>query len=207
MTIEMEKIIKEVLYRLGQLKKVVVIDTLDYSEELLSILEESYYLEHVATVEVLLKNYRLNAQVKPWIYIPQLSCCEMMQVATGVGGSQIAEVLSGLLLRGFEVRVQYDCVEFLNFEKRTSPLYNNHLMACDNILQSGLVIENYPDVQDESVSLPTSIVIHQKKLLDEKELMRYEKNGQYHIRVSNKVLITPLAQDYLRQSQITILRE
>lgn len=209
----MDTIVKKVLFQLGEINRALILDGLEYSSEILDALKKQYFIENAASIEELLK-LCMN-EIKPertFIIIPSLSCKVLMATYLGIGGDIISDALLVLLLRGIKVYVFEEAVELLSIQSPMTPLVIRHQEALKDLKQSGLsIITKEFSIQDnqkvcQMVKENSQIIRHMYKLLNEQHIRSYERSGECEVHIAKGTIITPLAQDYLRQSHVKIVK-
>lgn len=205
--IDMEIIVKHVLFRLGEIEKVVLLESLSYESDLIDDFETCSLITWVSDAKA------VHVESKTKVFLPHLSCKALMETFLGIGGQPVSDELLSLLLKGVPVHVKASSVELLTIGTPKMPLLQKYHEALNVLTESGLVIEEQHE--DKSISgcqssethCQKKVLKHSRKLLNEQDIKAYEKMNAMSIQVHQFAIITPLAQDYLRQSQLKVVRE
>ncbi len=203
-----EILVKHVLFRLGEIEKVVLLESLTYEKEKIDDLKSSYLVTWVPDAEA------VRVEPRNKVFLPSLSCKALMETFLGIGGQPVSDELLSLLLRGVPVHIKAGWVELLTIKTSKTPLLQKHYDALKVLTESGLVIEKQQEdherisvCQSTEAHCQGNVMQHTRKLLNEQHVRDYEQLGAAGIMVNQSAIITPLAQDYLRQSQLMIVRE
>ncbi|WP_147533473.1 hypothetical protein [Bacillus marasmi] len=186
--------------------------------ELEKILVDSYQL-HYFSEKNKMKYFEL-------IVIPHLTVTMLANLANGIGATDEEQFVLSNMLQGKRVVVLQDGVEYRDY-KGSSPVllyklyeeyerklkgYSVLFLQKDEVLEKReLHISEAPVVAAEAVVDSTRILSQsfslQKKLISEADLQKLYLQNIKEITVGKKCIITPLAQDFVRTHQITIIRE
>lgn len=195
-----EYIVKKVLFHLGEIQRVLLVEGFFYPNDEVQAYERTHLVERVPTVEAainFLEAGELGSRTQVWL--PDLSCRSMMASYMGVGGDETSNALLALLLRGHSVTFKVKHVELLGLEGPLNPLISKHHEALNTLMDSGLVIEGDKRLYKTQ--------FHPNRLLNEQHIKGYEREGCIEVHVLKETIVTPLAQDYLRQSPLRIIRK
>ncbi|GAB6106652.1 hypothetical protein [Fusibacter bizertensis] len=214
MDYEIEQIVKIVLYKLGQLKQTNIISTLNYPVDLKKQLEDAF---------VIIEQEKVSAcTLGTDIWIPELTCKQLMSIYQGIPSDHQSEIVVEALLKGYKVTVLSTSVELLQMASIKTPFTKRYFEALDLLEQSGLKIMKTVNTledamknvkkdaeitkQNDAVS-GEKVVDLEQKVLTESQLIHYI---QQHIEVVNikpTTIITPSAQDFIRQNPIRLNRK
>lgn len=197
---EIENIVNSVMFHLGKMPCLIMLEGFNYPEEEVLLYAKTHYIERTVTLEnaiAIFKSKCNEAQIMVWL--PELSCRSLMAASLGIGGDDISSALLSLLLRHVKVMIRTKHIELLNLEQTETPLIKKHHEALKLLMDSGLIV-----VGDMCIS---NTRIHPYRVLTEKQLKHYAQEGCLVIRLLKASIVTPLAQDYLLQSQLNIIRE
>lgn len=189
MNLEIDMIVKEVLFRLGHISKAYVIKGMEYQK---SDIENLGYIESIEFKETLEEGMVL--------WIPQLTGSQMMSIAAGISTDELSEWCLEALLKGVKVHVKKERVGF-DFECCVfSPLVKKHMEALEILIKSGLkIVEN---IQKGAVTK-----YYNGNLLCEKEVVGWTKDSVKEVVLSKGTLLTPAAADTLKSEQIKWRKE
>lgn len=208
---DIDIIVKKVLYHMGEIKKAVLLSPFEYSQHSVQILE-SDYMPEVLTLEEA-ENAVLKDRHNTLIFIPSLTSQEMMGIAAGTGGSPLMDVVIHLLLRNIKVHVLEGGELEQLLHQQVTPFIAKHLEAYGLLKASGLVIgqicptQGRTDKTYEEQGLEGVQRTHPNSLLHEGHVITYENDKVSQLTIKKGTIITPLAQDKLRKSTVSIMRE
>lgn len=189
MNLDIDGIVKEVLFRIGQIEKAHLIKGIDYPEE---DLKDFGYTKMVSEINEVERGCIL--------WIPALSSSQMMSIAAGVPIDLISDFSLKALLKGVKVYVKRGRMDF-DFELwEHSPLSKKHIQALELLKSSGLKI-----VEDEIKS--RDFKYYDKKILGEKEVLSWTKETIKEVILGENTILTPLGEDALRSKQIKWRKE
>lgn len=128
--------------------------------------------------------------------IPQLSCGDMAELASGQAKSLMTETVLQLLLKGTVVEVlDY---EYKSYENTASPGLYKLYMQHDSTLSSFGLTSFKPE--------PEPITRCWHKLIAEKDVELAAQKGANEMHVTKESVITPLAMEQAKLSQINIYK-
>lgn len=211
MDCEIDQIVKIVLYKLGQLKKVNIISNLNYPVALKNQLEEVFFIMAQETLA--------TCEVGTDIWIPELTCKQLMSIYQGIPSDSLSEIVIEALLKGYSIMVLTASVELLNIQSVRTPFRNRFFEALEMLEQSGLKIkekiedDNWEiDLKERRGAVQSQEVVSKcvdlnQKVLTESQLIHYHQQQIEVVNVNSNTIITPSAQDYLRQNPIRLNRK
>ncbi|GAU75885.1 hypothetical protein [Fusibacter sp. 3D3] len=211
MTYEIDQIVKRVLHKLGQLKKVNIISNLNYSVDLKNQLEQAFFIEEKAILD--------TGEKEIDVWIPELTCKQLMSVYQGLPVDALSEIVIEALLKGYKIVVLKASVELLNIQAVRTPFINRYFEALGILEQSGLNIKEKMDDDnlepvlkagrriDQSQEVVSKCVDLNQKVLTESQLIHYLGQNIEVVNVNSNAIITPSAQDFLRQNPIRLNRK
>lgn len=186
-------------------------------KELEQILVDSYQ-HHYFSEENRVKDYEMTV-------IPRLTVTMLSNLANGIGSNVKEQFVLSQLLQGKKVVILQNGVEYYRY-KSSSPvlLYKQYeeferkvkgygvlFLRNDELLgKKEMTAIEVPVVAEErmEVSAPSSRSFKlSKKLISEVDLQKLYLQNVKDIIVGDKCIMTPLAQDFIRTHQLTIIRE
>lgn len=212
MDYEIEQIVKLVLHKLGKLKQTNIISTLNYPVELKKQLEDAYVVIEQETVSA--------CTLGTDIWIPELTCKQLMSVYQGIPSDPLSEIVIEALLKGYKLMVLKASVELLQMDSIRTPFTNRYFEALEVLEQSGLkimktVIDDHLEVAIEDVSQANldrpitgeKVADLDDKVLTESQLIHYRQQNIEVVNIKSTTIITPSAQDFIRQNPIRLNRK
>lgn len=210
-----DQIVKEVLFKLGHIEKITLIEGASYPEEWLNQLKDTHLVEYISDIEDL-DRIECNTHA---LWLPELCISQMMSVVKGMPQGKIAEILFKALIKGKSVHILSECVELLREDIIRSPLTEPFFDALTRLSQSGLKIQVSKAFQPEKtvgtfnigealeVGLEGVTFYFEKKVLTEKQLETFVNRGINRVVITKNTILTPSAIDYIRINPIKIDRK
>ncbi len=189
MNLEIDAIVKEVLFRLGHTTKTHVIQGMTYPE---IDIKDFGYTQWIASREALEKGMIL--------WLPGLTGPQMMSVAAGMPIDELSTWCLEALLKGVEVHVKKERLGFNPDACVPSPLVKKHVEALALLMNSGLKVA-------EDVQRGTTTKYYDGSLLCEKEVLNWSRASVEEVVLSKHTLLTPAAMDALRSEKIKWRKE
>ena len=189
MNLDIDGIVKEVLFRIGHLNKAHLISGIVYPED---DLKDFGYVNLIEKMEELQKDTIL--------WLPALSSSQMMSIAAGIPVDELSNWCLYALLKGVKVHVKKERLEFKEDLFEYSPLLKKHIEALELLKSSGLTII------DENQT-PSSLKYYDKKILGEKEVLSWSREAVKEVVLGQNTILTPLGEDALRSMQIKWRKE
>ena len=189
MNLDIDGIVKEVLFRIGHLNKAHLISGIDYPED---DLKDFGYTVSIEKIQDLQRDMIL--------WLPALSSSQMMSIAAGIPVDELSKWCLFALLKGVKVHVKKNRVEFREDLFEYSPLFKKHIEALELLKSSGLTII------DENQA-PSSLKYYDKKILGEKEVLSWSREAVKEVVLGQNTILTPLGEDALRSMQIKWRKE
>lgn len=149
------------------------------------------------------------------IVIAKMSKNLMAQIALASPQSPESDFILTALLLGKQVYVMEDGFCYRNFKETAyKTLYNHYQQYESKILQFGIQLISHTSqlLDDKNETLlegDADLVVDftKKRLLLESDFIKIQKNGIVTVRLSKNCIITPLAQDYMKNHSIMVKRE
>lgn len=189
MNLNVDAIVKEVLFRIGHTTKTHLIEGIEYPE----IDKDDFgYTQWIASRDAL--------EPEMVLWIPELSSAQMMSIASGMPMDVLSTWCLDALMKGVKVHVKKERLGFNPDNYVPSPLVKKHIEALKLLMDSGLKVV-------EKVHKGNAIKYYDGRLLCEKEVLRWTREAVKEVVVSNQTLLTPAAMDALRSEQIKWRKE
>lgn len=142
------------------------------------------------------------------ILIPTLSNADLALIADGSDASAIAKIITNGLLLGKEIIVLEEGIYFHNFIKTSHRGFYNMLRNKERSLATfGIKILNKQAtirLLQKKYSTSNSCDKFAGKVLTEDKIKQLHQDGSTDIKVTEKLIITPLAKDYIRANNIIL---
>jgi hypothetical protein len=143
-----------------------------------------------------------------------------MSVYQGIPSDPLSEIVIEALLKGYKLMVLKASVELLQMDSIRTPFTNRYFEALEVLEQSGLkimktVIDDHLEVAIEDVSLANldrpitgeKVADLDDKVLTESQLIHYRQQNIEVVNIKSTTIITPSAQDFIRQNPIRLNRK
>lgn len=189
MDLNVDAIVREVLFRLGHTTKTHLIEGVEYPE---IDLADFGYTQWIASKDALEQDMVL--------WIPELTSAQMMSVAAGTPIDTLSSWCLEALLKGVQVHVKKERLGFNPDLCVPSPLVRKHVESLKLLMDSGLKVV-------EKSRGTVGIKYYDGKLLCEKEVLKWTRESVKEVIVGDKTLLTPAAMDALRTEQIKWRKE
>ena len=189
MNLDIDAIVKEVLFRIGHTNKTHLINGMVYPEV---DLKDFGYTTLISKMEELEKDMIL--------WVPSLSSPQMMSIAAGIPVDDLSNWCLYALLKGVKKKIKKERLEFNQDSFEYSPLLRKHIEALELLKSSGLKIV-------DSSKSTNSLKYYDKKVLGEKEVLNWSREAIKEVVLGEKTILTPLGEDALRSKQIKWRKE
>ena len=192
MEANIDQIINEVLRRIGIQKEAALIEGLEYSEQFMQKLH-GYDLRRISSFD------GLELPVEIPIFIPELKLGQMMAIFNGISNDAVSEATIVLLAQGACVHVLGEMCQFHVVKIGNTPYAKRFKEAYQYLIDAGLKI----DAEKSSECITSK----RRSLFTEKDAIKCVKDGMKRVTLPKGAIITPLARDYARYSNLTIEKE
>lgn len=192
MSMDLEQIINEVLYRLGKLDPICLVLGLPYEEDQIHAYHEGGYVKWFDLKDLI--------QHSGDVVLPELTLRQMMSAYSGQPCDAVSEALMYLTLYGCTVRIDAHRIEWKAEDYKPSPYMRRFQEAYDCFIESGL------KPVDEKPVCEKHVGAYQGKLINEAYARQFVLEGNKDLYVSPDTIVTPLATDYLKQHQVHVRR-
>lgn len=206
-----DRIVKEVLYRLGESKKIYLIKDGRYPEAWLDEMSKAHAVEW--REELSSEDFEgLKEASTGELWLPELSISQMMSVIGGIPTDRVSKILFEAMLEGISVNVFESTLEISARSVVRTPFTETFFKGLELLRQSGLVIVN-ADIKINATKAVKNIVESKhtiefkKRVLTESQLSAFKDQGIHEVITSKDTILTPSAMDFIRINSINIDRK
>ncbi|SET49399.1 ethanolamine utilization protein [Natronincola peptidivorans] len=193
------------------LKKLLVLEETDSKEE------ERYFQSIKGRYQVEgIESYHQGQSINYYdaIIIPYLPIKEMVNIGIGVRNGDISEITSEAILLGVKVYVLKEGIDYRKYQKTSNIGYYQMMESYEKKLKElGIHIVDQDNFYEslnnhqKDMNNDNSSTIIDKRIITETDIEEFYSKGYEEIFLREKTIITPLAEDYIKQNRIAIFRE
>lgn len=214
-----ERIYQEIVQKVESKRPLVCIISDSLEKELEQILADVYQLQYFSK-----ENEKKDFEL---IVIPRVPVTMLANLANGIGATAEEQFILANLLQGKKVVFLQSGVEYYDY-KASAPVllyklfeeYERRLKGYSVLFlrEDELLGKRQLQVAEPQVTVHETVAVNTpqpspnsytltKKLISESDLQKLYLQNIKEITVGQKSIITPLAQDYIRNHQLTIIKE
>lgn len=199
-----DEVVKEVLIRMGKITPLKLLKNIEYEEEQLFKLQDRYGFRYLSQEQLWKSNH-------PFL-LPRLTNKQLLSIYNGMSIDLVTSCAMQGFLQGSEILVFESGVELIQNPLPDTPYTNRFKEAYELLMASGLKVikeearEVLPIAQDTSHVNRTATVTVHSKILDRKAIAELIQNDTKNIYIPKGAIITPLANDLIREAKVTVER-